>query len=403
MKPQRDIFDIFGDSARKMRVSPSSRTWNKLDRKMNRSRYGHRAHIYRWMAMAASVVLLLGVITLMADRVKKRKTAMLGKNIELTDLTNDDFESYDGIFVSYSDYKEKRIVEGNEVAKFVVNTDVDASAGKKVRTIDTGKTTKVPGRKDATEIATKEESPTVIEPATASAESKSVKEEAADEVPASDDYSYTGDDTTVPDRENVPEEDISESVAVTDGVRVDSWENQDRMGRKRKYLKKEKDYENAAPVKSMPTGLQQFDWLLGSWAENRQNGQSIENWQKINATTLAGKGKLLRNGKEVYTEEMSITEKNGDIFFNIPDGDSRLTVAYRLIHRNEKNFSFENDSQFLNRLIVSHVSDDTVRIILENTKNGEIPERQQQILNQRNAVLSNSAVRNMSRVKNKKG
>ncbi len=401
MKPQRDIFDIFGDSARKMRVSPSSRTWNKLDRKMSRSRYGHRAYIYRWMAMAASIVLLLGVITLMADRVKKRKTAMLGKSMELTDLTNDDFESYDGVFVSYSDYKEKRIVEGNEVAKFVVNTDVDASAGKKVRTIDAGKTTKAPGRKDATEIATKEESPTVIEPATASAESRSVKEEVADEVPASDDLGYPVANETTLDTVNA-REDISGSVAVMDGVEIDSWENRDRHQRIKK-LKKEKVYETAISVKSMPEGLQQFDWLLGNWAENRQNGQSIENWRKINATTLAGKGKLLRDGKEVYTEEMSITEKNGDIFFNIPDGDGRLTVAYRLIHRNEKNFSFENDSQFLNRLIVSHVSDDTVKIILENTKNGEIPERQQQILNQRNAVLSNSAVRNMSRVKNKKG
>ena len=63
MKKQKDIYDLFRENQHKLSQNPSSQSWQRLERRLNR-RNLHSGHT-SLMPIAAAILLLVGVIALL--------------------------------------------------------------------------------------------------------------------------------------------------------------------------------------------------------------------------------------------------------------------------------------------------------------------------------------------------
>lgn len=65
MKSSKDLFDIFRDNQHKLNERPGSQTWRRLEKRLDKRRKPYAHSLIRVMAMAAAVLLLLGVFSVL--------------------------------------------------------------------------------------------------------------------------------------------------------------------------------------------------------------------------------------------------------------------------------------------------------------------------------------------------
>ena len=131
MKSQKDIFDLFRENEHKLQEKPSNQAWNKLEQRLERQRGRRRILPFNSYLMAASVVGLLVVITMMGGIFNGTNNSLhltesKGEVRPLEDLVavQPDREKIDALIAFQRSYQEKvreqPVEEGDGEKKLVV-------------------------------------------------------------------------------------------------------------------------------------------------------------------------------------------------------------------------------------------------------------------------------------------
>ncbi len=135
MKQSKDIFDLFRESKHKLDEAPSPQAWRRLEKRLDTRRATRGSSIYRIMAMAAGVLLLIGVFSLLpALDQKTADTDVVALNnppSEMEDLVVDPADADQNIIkvVEFSRQYQDRMVqpidEGSRAKKLVPSNQLN--------------------------------------------------------------------------------------------------------------------------------------------------------------------------------------------------------------------------------------------------------------------------------------
>lgn len=131
MKQQKDLFDLFRESKHKLDEAPNPQAWRRLEKRLDTRRATRGSSIYRIMAMAAGVLLLIGVFSLLPaleqNVAEDSAMAMNNPPSEMEDLVVDPNSDQEIIKVvefsrQYQDRMAQPIEEGSSTKKLVPST-----------------------------------------------------------------------------------------------------------------------------------------------------------------------------------------------------------------------------------------------------------------------------------------
>jgi len=116
------------------------------------------------------------------------------------------------------------------------------------------------------------------------------------------------------------------------------------------------------------SGIQQFDWLIGTWENRSAQNIVYETWIKANDSLLVGKSfSILKNDTSVF-ENITI-EKRGNEIFYIPvvkDQNQGKPVRFKLISNQNNIQVFENTlHDFPQRIIYAQINPDSLKATIE--------------------------------------
>lgn len=132
MKTQKDLFDLFRENQHKLDESPSPQTWRRLEKRLDTRRAARGSSIYRIMAMAAGVMLLIGVFSLLPafdqSSVQDDVMALHTPPSEMEDLEKDAQVNENIIKVvefsrQYQDRMGQPIEEGNSRKRLIPSSE----------------------------------------------------------------------------------------------------------------------------------------------------------------------------------------------------------------------------------------------------------------------------------------
>ncbi len=101
-----------------------------------------------------------------------------------------------------------------------------------------------------------------------------------------------------------------------------------------------------------PSGLSDFDWILGKWQINESN--SFEEWEKVDDDLYRGKGYQVRKNDTLITETINIVRRGKYLFFipSVTDQNDGKPVEFKLLSKKKGKFVFENkEHDFPQRII----------------------------------------------------
>ncbi|MCB0633216.1 MAG: hypothetical protein R2824_17540 [Saprospiraceae bacterium] len=131
MKTQKDLFDLFRENQQKLDESPNPQVWRRLEKRLDTRRTSHGSSIYRIMAMAAAILLLIGVFSLLPaldqSAGQDEAVALNTPPSEMEDLAQDAPADQNIIKVvefsrQYQDRMVQPIEEGNSHKRLVPST-----------------------------------------------------------------------------------------------------------------------------------------------------------------------------------------------------------------------------------------------------------------------------------------
>jgi hypothetical protein len=141
MKQQKDLYDLFRDNKHKLDEAPNPQAWRRLEKRLDTRRATRGSSIYRIMSMAAGVLLLLGVFSLLpaleSSDQDNTVVAMDTPPSEMEDLVVDPNSTEHMIKVvefsrQYKDRMVQPIEEGNSGKKLIPSTQVRSNSLKKL-------------------------------------------------------------------------------------------------------------------------------------------------------------------------------------------------------------------------------------------------------------------------------
>ena len=147
--------------------------------------------------------------------------------------------------------------------------------------------------------------------------------------------------------------------------------------------------------------LKQFKWLIGEWREKKQNGYSVEKWEKSSKNTLKGIGYLVQNGDTSYVESFSIKASRGNLYYISRVESKGKPIKFKLVSFDGQKAIFENKKiNFPNQVILEKNHYNNFSTIFQNSNKMNL--EQQQNYQNRNQISNERAIRNLSRTRNKK-
>jgi len=148
-------------------------------------------------------------------------------------------------------------------------------------------------------------------------------------------------------------------------------------------------------VASMPAvnnSIQNFDWLVGNWEQEIGGMKSIERWVADTFNTISGTGYLVQGDDTIFTERPTIKQIGNKIYFFQNIESSESLVPYELMVQTDSQWVFENKNPNLPQEVILKRGASDFQIELRNTSASN-----QSFLKQRNALISNTARRNLKR------
>ena len=127
MEPKKDIFDLFKDNEHKLAEQPAPHVWRRLERKLDSNRKRNRTVRIRpsmgQFGIAAGILLLFTVITIMTLALPNRKTNVLAQQEEMI---------FEELIASEADKQLLKVVEFTRRHESRLSNPVEESNEKKI-------------------------------------------------------------------------------------------------------------------------------------------------------------------------------------------------------------------------------------------------------------------------------
>lgn len=281
MKDKIDISDLIRDNQHKLEERPSARTWERLESKLDNQRSKGNTFLYRKIAMAAAVVALVAVISLITV-VSNNQDLQFAKVNEPNPIENWILQDLETVYTDASTNVRMVVEFQKELKERYTNPIEEGTQTKKLVASNktfTGSVNRP--EKLAKELIAMQKNKNQVE-----SNIFAMKEKKSESF---GDISFDS---------KAAESDAGVSIA-----------------------KKSND-----PVKNYLTLTQQMEWILGAWRENN----SLVEWQKVNKSTILCDEFILKEKRNIglhlinakTQESFALTSEEGNkIVFSNKNSD----------------------------------------------------------------------------------
>lgn len=298
MKDKKDISDLIHHNQHKLEERPSQRTWKRLESKLDTRRSRGNSFLYRHIAMAAAVVALVAVISLIIVLADK-KSSQFAKADEANPFENWIVQDLETVYTDATTNVRFVVEFQKQLRERYTNPIQEGIQTKKLVIYNNNLTGSVnPSRGVAKEMLAMKENKK------GNAPQSTPQEETAARI-----LSELDDSSPVEDVQVILEsEDESTPSALA---------------------KKESKLKSEDPISKWLTTTQQMEWILGEWRE----GNSIHEIQKVNMSTILCDDFILKD------------KRNSGLHFM----DTKSQQSYALVSDkdNKKVFSNKNSDRII--------------------------------------------------------
>ncbi len=109
--------------------------------------------------------------------------------------------------------------------------------------------------------------------------------------------------------------------------------------------------------------LKSAAWMLGSWANNSEQGNFSEYWTMENDSTYQGKSFVVVQNDTVFAERAILSQKGEDVFYSvlILTDSTDTETPFKLTSRSENTLVFENaENPFPKKITYTLVNNDSI-------------------------------------------
>lgn len=426
MRRDDDISNFFKRHQHKLEERPSLRAWHRLEQKLDDEKSRQHRLIYRYVSTVAAVIAVMAMITAIAlfnqeqatnDQLAESTTTEIPSTVE-ENASNEEriavFKEEKGIKETPEEQRRKQGVETDEAKEIDTEISNPIASNEIEKIVENKEITEV--SEDGNQVVEKEQvtSPQVgFEKKDKVEDDLKVNQQEKTKTPPTVNKPIA---TTKPSPKRKPtikssrqpatqseiktDYNISDEAVLTANEEVgtlnpydsDTITNQripSKAAKKRKVISRPK------------YTLKQFQWLVGEWRGSRSRGYSVEKWEKSGRNTLKGVGYLVENGDTAYVENFSIKASKGKVYYLTQLEPKGKTITFELVQFDGATAIFENKKiNFPNQVILEKNNYNNFSTIYQNTQ--QINSKQLQLLQNRNEITNQRAVRNLSRARNKK-
>lgn len=132
--------------------------------------------------------------------------------------------------------------------------------------------------------------------------------------------------------------------------------------------------ENADPDAKVYSQIKKAYWLIGMWENNDEQSDYYEFWQHSNDSTIVGETYLIVELDTIFGDSMSISEKNGGLFYSKSSKfqDRKSYTDLGLTSSADGRLIFENPKNtFPNKIIYKKIGRDSVEVSNIGMRNNE--------------------------------
>lgn len=107
------------------------------------------------------------------------------------------------------------------------------------------------------------------------------------------------------------------------------------------------------------------DWIIGQWIHHTDEGDLLEDWEKMNDSTYLGKSYLLANGDTVFSETLMIQLKQDSITYSSQNLQNQQLKVKDFVgfYQQQDFFEVKNELQAFPKTIKYQSLNDTLLMI----------------------------------------
>lgn len=109
--------------------------------------------------------------------------------------------------------------------------------------------------------------------------------------------------------------------------------------------------------------IEKADWLLGQWSAASPGRQLLETWEKLDDSTFAGSGYLIKGADSTLLESIRLEQRNGRLFYVplVKGQNNEKPVRFALTRANAQQLVFENPAHdFPQQITYTRISKDSL-------------------------------------------
>lgn len=90
--------------------------------------------------------------------------------------------------------------------------------------------------------------------------------------------------------------------------------------------------------------IDKAEWMLGEWTLQQGEEKMLERWSRSNDTLFEGASFSIIGTDTVWSEKMTLSEINNEVFYNalVADQNEGKAVSFKLVSSSEGKLLFEN-------------------------------------------------------------
>ncbi len=121
-------------------------------------------------------------------------------------------------------------------------------------------------------------------------------------------------------------------------------------------------------------GIDNLQWLNGTWENKTARGSIYESWQKINDSVMTGRSYAIRNGDTLVFEQIRLVREQGQVFYIpvVKNQNGGLPVRFKLVAVSASGMVFENpEHDFPQRITYNRNSPDELVAEISGNRGGQ--------------------------------
>jgi len=121
-------------------------------------------------------------------------------------------------------------------------------------------------------------------------------------------------------------------------------------------------------------GIEQVEWLLGSWENRIPQGTTIESWQKLNDTSLTATSFLVTKTDSVLIGKIKIVQKNNNLFYipSVVNQNEGKAIEFELTKATLNSMTFENsEHDFPQKISYTKINNDSLVAVIYGISDGK--------------------------------